>query len=86
LEQLRAQRLEIQSRDLSATKQALARADYVLTVDMHQQRIFLSDERAVHAPDEVARLLVNAGTPPMRLAVIQQNLEEHFLQLTGASG
>jgi hypothetical protein len=29
-------------------------------------------------------MLVNAGTPPMRLAVEQQDLEEHFLQLTGA--
>jgi hypothetical protein len=26
--------------------------------------------------------LVNAGNPPTRLAVEQQNLEEHFLQLT----
>jgi len=26
---------------------------------------------------------VKAGVPPMRLAVEQQNLEDHFLQLTG---
>ena len=29
-------------------------------------------------------LLVNAGTPPTRLAVEQQNLEEHFMQIIGA--
>jgi hypothetical protein len=29
--------------------------------------------------------MVNAGTPPTRLAVEQENLEDHFLRLTGVN-
>jgi ABC-2 type transport system ATP-binding protein len=43
----------------------------------------LREARAINAPDEVATLLVNAGTPPVRLAVEQENLEDYFLRLTG---
>ncbi|HRW03927.1 MAG TPA: ABC transporter ATP-binding protein [Caldilineaceae bacterium] len=85
LEQLRARRLEIQSRDLAAAQRALAGANFCTAVDAQQEHITLTELRAVTAPDEVARLLVNAGTPPTRLAVVQENLEEHFLQLTGVS-
>ena len=45
--------------------------------------ITLNETRAVDAPEEVATLLVNAGTPPSRLAVEQEDLEGHFLRLTG---
>ena len=38
----------------------------------------------IDRPDDIARILVNAGNPPIRLAVEQQNLEEHFLQLTNS--
>jgi hypothetical protein len=31
----------------------------------------------------VATILVHAGTPPIGLAVEQENLEDHFLRLTG---
>ena len=40
---------------------------------------------AIEHPDEIARILANAGNPPTRLAVEQQNLEEHFMQLTGST-
>ena len=43
----------------------------------------LGEPRAVAAPDEVARVLVAAGIPPTRLAVEQDDLEQHFLRLTG---
>ena len=43
----------------------------------------LAEPRCVEAPDEVARVLVAAGTPPTRLAVEQEDLEEHFLRFTG---
>ncbi len=49
-----------------------------------ENTLFLSEERAIRAPDEVATILVNAGAPPTRLAVEQENLEEYFLRLTGA--
>jgi ABC-2 type transport system ATP-binding protein len=45
--------------------------------------IMLDDEHAIAHPDDIAQILVNAGTPPTHLAVTQQNLEEHFMQLIG---
>ena len=45
--------------------------------------LLLAEARAVEAPDHVATLLVNAGAPPTRLAVEQENLEDYFLRLTG---
>lgn len=84
MEQLRTQRLEIQTRDLAAAYAVLANATYTTTVLTQGESITVSDPRAVAAPDEIARLLVNAGTPPTRLAVVQENLEEHFLSLIGS--
>ena len=46
----------------------------------------LFETRALEAPDEVATLLVNAGTPPTGLEVLHENLEEYFLRLTGDKG
>ena len=65
---------------LGATLQA---AGYAVTGLGDGGGFSLSDARAVAAPDEVARLLVAAGTPPTRLAVEQEDLEQHFLRLTG---
>jgi len=81
LERLRARHLEIQARDLSAAQLCLQSAGYkyILKDDM----IVLNDAHALEHPDIIAQILVNAGTPPTRLAMEQQNLEEHFLQLTG---
>ena len=81
LEQLRARHLEIQARDLPAAQLCLQSAGYKFT--MKNETIVLNDAHAITHPDYIAHILVNAGTPPTRLAVEQQNLEEHFLQLTG---
>jgi ABC-2 type transport system ATP-binding protein len=83
LEELRSRRLAIRARDLEAAHSALARAGFAVKRDEHT--LFLSEARALDAPDEVATLLVNAGTPPTRLVVEQENLEEHFLHLTGGN-
>jgi ABC-2 type transport system ATP-binding protein len=48
-------------------------------------RLELSEDRALERPDEIARLLVEAGVPPLRLAIEQEDIEEHFLRLTGAA-
>ena len=83
VETLRTRRLEIQTRDLTAARSILTNAAYG-SVKPQGASLTLSDPRAVEAPDEIARLLVNAGAPPTHLAVVQENLEEHFLQLIGA--
>ena len=84
LQKLRFQRLEILTRDPGAAQRVLAAAGYAL--DREGGTIFLSDPRAIESPDLVATLLVDAGTPPLRLAVTKEDLEEHFLRLTGGSG
>jgi ABC-2 type transport system ATP-binding protein len=82
LEQFRAKRLEIKVRDFAKAHALLIKANYSAVMD--DGLILVSDARATEAPDEIARLLVNEDVPPTRLAVEQQNLEDHFMQLTGS--
>jgi ABC-2 type transport system ATP-binding protein len=83
LEKLRSKRLEIKARDLGAAQACFQNAGYKFVV--MDESIFLEDPHAIECPDELARLMVNADIPPMRLAVEQQHLEDHFLQLTGGA-
>jgi ABC-2 type transport system ATP-binding protein len=83
LEELRARRLEVKTRNLEAAQICLRGAGYKFEVK--DDIIMLSDAHAIEHSDDIARFLVNAGTPPTRLVVEQQNLEEHFLQLTGGA-
>ena len=83
LERLRGKHLKVQARDLSAAQLCLQSAGYKFTVK--DETIILNDVHAIEHPDNIAHILVNSGTPPTRLAVEQQNLEEHFLQLTGGA-
>ena len=82
LERLREKYLLIKARDVNAACNALKSAGYAIASD-HDDSIRLNDSHAVDAPDEVAQVLVQAGTPPTHLAVEQENLEDHFLRLTG---
>jgi hypothetical protein len=50
--------------------------------EVEGEMIVLDSAHAIEHPDDIARILVNAGNPPTRLAVEQQELEDHFLQLT----
>jgi ABC-2 type transport system ATP-binding protein len=81
LKELRSQRLEIKTRNLEAAQRALVQAGFA--VKASEDAVFLYEARAINAPDEVATILVNAGTPPGRLSVEQENLEDHFLRLIG---
>ena len=82
LEQFRAKRLEIKVRDVAKAYALLIKANYSAMIA--DGLILVTDARATEAPDEIARLLVNEDVPPTRLAVEQQNLEDHFMQLTGS--
>ncbi len=81
LEAFRSHRLEIRARNLDAAQRALAKAGFAVRAS--GSTIVLNDARAIDAPEEVATLLVNAGAPPARLAVEQEDLEGYFLRLTG---
>jgi len=80
LEKLRTQRLEIKARNIEAAQNCLKSAGYKFI--MKDNVIIVENEHAIEHPDDIAHILVNAGTPPTHLAVVQQNLEEHFMQLT----
>jgi len=83
MEDLRAQRLLVQARDLPAAQAALTAAGYSVEKERASQALILKDACAIDTPEEVATVLVGAGVPPTHLAVEQENLEEHFLRLTG---
>jgi ABC-2 type transport system ATP-binding protein len=81
METIRSRRLEIQTRQLEQAQTILVQAGYA--VKTSDSTLLLYEERPIAAPDEVAALLVNAGAPPTRLAVVQEDLEDYFLRLTG---
>lgn len=81
LDDLRSQRLEIQVREMEPARRALSQAGYA--VKESGNTLFLHEVRAIEFPDVIASVLVNAGAPPIRLAVEQEILEDHFLRLTG---
>ena len=81
LETIRSRHLEIQARQIEQAQAVLVRAGYV--VKGSDNTLCLYEARSLDAPDDVATLLVNAGMPPTRLAVEQEDLEEYFPRLTG---
>ncbi len=83
LEQMRAKRLEVRTRNLEGAFISLQSAGFKPVIE--DETILIEHEYAIEHPDEIARILVNAGEAPTRLAVEQQNLEEHFMQLTGGA-
>jgi ABC-2 type transport system ATP-binding protein len=90
LERRRARHLEVGARDLDAAARILAAAGYAPT-RVHSGTgdgppvLELREPGALDAPDEVAGLLASAGLPPLRLAIVQEDLEEHFLRVTSAA-
>jgi ABC-2 type transport system ATP-binding protein len=81
LEKLRSKRLEVRTRNLEAAQSGLQRVGYESIIQ--DGTILIEDARAIEHPDDIAQILVKDGTPPIHLALEQQNLEEHFMQLTG---
>ncbi|WP_245633552.1 ABC transporter ATP-binding protein [Amycolatopsis jejuensis] len=77
-------RLGVTVRDPAAATTALQAAGFAPDTN-GEGGLVLSDERAVRQPDLIATLLVEAGCPPTRLAVEQDDLETYFLDLVGAS-
>jgi ABC-2 type transport system ATP-binding protein len=79
LEEIRAKQLVIGTRNPVKARDTLAGFNLI---NLEDGRIALKDPRAIEAPEMIATLLVNAGTPPIHLAIEQENLEEYFLRLT----
>ena len=85
LERRRRRRLVVDARDRAKAAAALGAAGYEVTAAGEDGPLEIRDERAIDAPDEVARVLVAAGAPPIRLGIEQEDLEQHFLRLTGGA-
>jgi ABC-2 type transport system ATP-binding protein len=79
LEEIRARHLVIEARDLVKARAALAGFEMTSLGD---HRLMLKDRRAVETPELIATILVNAGSPPIHLALEQENLEDYFLRIT----
>ena len=83
LEKLRSKRLEIKARNLKAAQACLQNAGYKSV--LKEEAILIDDPRAIDCPEEIARIMVHGDIPLTRLAIQQQNLEDHFLELTGGA-
>jgi ABC-2 type transport system ATP-binding protein len=86
LERRRRRRIEVVTRDLDRAEGVLRQAGFepLRPGGTGRPVIELVDERALNRPDDVAELLVRAGVPPLRLAMVQEDIEAHFLDLVGA--
>jgi ABC-2 type transport system ATP-binding protein len=84
LERRRNRRLNVGARDLAAADAALRKAGYDPRPvrDADPPLLELKEQRALDAPEAVARLLVEAGVSLTYLAVAQEDLEQHFMRLT----
>jgi len=80
LERRRRRRLVIGVRDRETARAALAAAGFHSQAG--EEGLELDDPRAMERPDDIARLLVEAGAPPTLLVVRQEDLESRFLRLT----
>ena len=89
LEAHRDLRLEVEAKDVDGAESALRQAGLSPTRRVAAEGtpivLELRDQRAVDAPEQVAVLLVGAGTPPTRLALARESLEDHFIRLTGGT-
>jgi ABC-2 type transport system ATP-binding protein len=85
LERHRDRRLEIGARELDLAERALRDAGYqpYRRPDTAAPLLELRELGALDAPDEIAKLLVAAGTAPTHLALARETLEDHFMRLTG---
>jgi len=85
LEANRRRRLLVQSRNVEAAQAALQQAGFEPQRLNHNGTLELDTPAAVQRPDEIARLLVQAETPPTQLFVEEEDLEQYFLRLVGVN-
>ena len=85
LESERRRRLLVRARNIEAARRVLSDAGYPCE-SQADGRLSLDQAAALERPDDIASLLVQAGTPPTELLVEQEELENYFLRLVGANG
>lgn len=85
LERNRKRRLLLRVRDAEAAQRALVAAGQPAQV-LQDGAIELRNAPSVERPDDVNRLLVEAGASPTQLLVEEEELEQYFLRLVGMGG
>ena len=85
LERNRRRRLLLRTRDVEAARSALIQAGHTAEI-IQDGTLELKDESSIERPDDIASLLVKAGTPPTHLMVEEEELEHYFLRLVGMDG
>jgi ABC-2 type transport system ATP-binding protein len=83
LERHRDVRLEIGAREPAVAEAALRQAGFVPERQESAEALLeLREPRAIAEPDRIARVLVEAGSPPTHLALARETLEDHFMRMT----
>jgi ABC-2 type transport system ATP-binding protein len=82
LERNRRRRLLIRARDVESAHQTLIAAGQPAEI-LQDGTIELKNVSSLERPDDINRILVNAGTPPTQLMVEEEELEQYFLRLVG---
>jgi ABC-2 type transport system ATP-binding protein len=82
LERNRRRRLLLRTRDVESAHRALTAAGQPAEI-LDDGTIELKNVSSIERPDDINRLLVEAGTPPTRLVVEEEELEQYFLRLIG---
>ncbi|MGD0877922.1 MAG: ABC transporter ATP-binding protein [Anaerolineales bacterium] len=85
LEHARSRRLLLRARSIEWARQVLFAAGYPCE-SLADGQLALTQAAALDRPDDIASLLVQAGTPPTELLVEEEELEDYFLRLVGANG
>jgi ABC-2 type transport system ATP-binding protein len=85
LENKRRRRMILRARDTAAAYAALAAAGRTAEIGS-DGAIELKDAASLEHPEDIATLLVQAGTPPIQLLVEEEDLEQYFLRMVGAAG
>jgi ABC-2 type transport system ATP-binding protein len=85
LERNRKRRLLLQARHIEVAHSALQGAGLAASI-LQDGSIELNDPTSVAHPDDISQLLVEAGAPPTRLIVEEEELEQYFLRLIGMNG
>ena len=76
----RRRRLLIRARDIKTAQRALSTIGYPGEI-LPDGTLELNQTAAIERPDNIANLLVRAGTPPTQLLVEEEELEQFFLRL-----
>jgi ABC-2 type transport system ATP-binding protein len=84
MDQVRAKRLLVDARDRNLAGVLLEGAGFHVARISPERGLEITDPRALECPDDIATLLVQGNCPPTRIMPYQENLEDHFLRLTGS--